>query len=74
MPRLDQIILIERESAMGSQGINNNGERLVNFCLNNNCVIGRTIFQYKDIHKLTWKLPDGKTVKIDHIVIIIIIV
>ena len=35
----------ERESAMGSQGcgtINNNGERLVNLCLNTNCVIGGT--------------------------------
>ena len=55
----------DREKAMGSQGcgtINNNGEILVNFCLNNNCVIGGTIFQHKDIHKLTWKSPDGKIV------------
>ena len=32
----------DRERAIGSQGcgtMNNNGERLVNFCLNNNCVI-----------------------------------
>ena len=73
MPILDQIILIERESAMGSQGcgtINNNGERLVYFCLNNNCVIGGTIFQHKYIHKLTWKSPDGKTVnQVHHVVI-----
>ena len=59
-----------REREMGSQGcgtINNNGERLVNFCLNNNCAIGGTIFQHKYIPKLTWKSPDGKTVnKIDH--------
>ena len=53
----------DRERAMGSQGcgtINNNGERLVNFCLNNNCVIDGTIFQHKDIHKLTWKLMMGR--------------
>ena len=58
---------------MGSHGcgtIKNNGERLVNFCLNNNCVIGGTIFQHKYIHKLTWKSSDGKTVnQIDHVVI-----
>ena len=63
----------DRERAMGSQGcgtIFNNGERLVNFCLNNNCVIGGTIFQHKYIHKLTWKSPDGKTAnQIDHVVI-----
>ena len=63
----------DRERAMDSQGcatINNNGERLVNFCLNNNCEIGGTIFQHKYIHKLTWKSPYGKTVnQIDHVVI-----
>ena len=61
------------ERAMGSQGcgtINNNGERLVNFCLNKNYVIGGTIFQHKYIHKLTWTFPDGKTVnQINHVVI-----
>ena len=63
----------DRERAMGSQGcgtINNNGERLVNFCLNNDCVIDGTIFQHQDIHKLTWKSPDGTTMnQIDHVVI-----
>ena len=63
----------DRERAMGSQGcgtINNKGERLVNFCLNNNCVIGGTIFQHTYIHKLTWKSPDRKTVnQIGHVVI-----
>ena len=63
----------DRERAMGSQGcgtINNNGEILVNFCLNNNCAIGGTIYQPKNIHKLTWKSPDDKTVnQIDHVVI-----
>ena len=43
----------DREREMGSQGcgtINNNGERLVCLCLNNNCARGGTIFQHKDIH------------------------
>ena len=59
----------DRERAMGREGcgiINDNGEKFVNFCLNN-CVIGGTIFQHKEIHKLTWKSPDGRTVnQIDH--------
>ena len=63
----------DRERAMGSQGcgtIINNGERLVNLCLNNNYTIGGTIFQYKYIHKLTWKSPDRKTVnQIVHVAI-----
>ena len=69
MRRFDQII--DSERAMGSQccgTINNNSERLVNFCLNNNCAIGGTIFQHQDIHKLTWKSPDGKKGnQIDHV-------
>ena len=63
----------DRERAMGREGcgiINDNGEKFVNFCLNNNCVIGGTIFQHKEIHKLTWKSPYGRTVnQIDHVVI-----
>ena len=58
---------------MGKHGcgvMNDNGERLVDFCLNNNYVIGGTIFAHRDIHKLTWKSPDGRTSnQIDHIII-----
>ena len=61
------------ERAMGKHGcgvMNDNGERLVDFCLNNNYVIGGTIFAHRDIHKLTWKSPDGRTSnQIDHIII-----
>ena len=54
----------DRERAMGSQDcgtMNNNGERLVNFCPTNNCAIDGTIFQHKYIHKLTWMSPDGNS-------------
>ena len=49
------------ENVMGKHGcgnINDDGERLVEFCLNNNYVIGGTIFPHKNIHKLTWKSPN----------------
>lgn len=61
------------ERAMGKHGcgvMNNNGERLADFCLNNNCVIGGTIFPHKAIHKLTWRSPDGRSFnQIDHIIV-----
>ena len=61
------------ERVLGKEGfgmINNNGERLIETCQENNLVIGGSIFQHKDIHKITWKSPDGRTVsQIDHIII-----
>ena len=61
------------DRAMGKHGcgvMNNNGERLVDFCLDNKCVVGGTIFPHKNIHKLTWKSPNGFTSnQIDHILI-----
>ena len=61
------------ERVLGKEGfgmINNNGERLIETCHENNLVIGGSIFQHKDIHKITWKSPDGRTVsQIDHIII-----
>ncbi|XP_062597006.1 craniofacial development protein 2-like [Saccostrea cucullata] len=62
-----------KESIMGKHGcgvINNNGSRLEDFCLENKLVIGGTIFQHKNIHKLTWTSPDGHTQnQIDHVLI-----
>ena len=45
-----------RGDTMGRHGcgtINDNGERLVEFCLSNRCIIGGTIFPHRDIHKLS---------------------
>ena len=49
---------------------NNNGTRLLDFCALNQLTVGGTLFQHKDIHKGTWRSPDGRTVtQIDHICI-----
>ena len=61
------------EQAVGTHAcgiVNDNGERLINFSMTNNTVIGWTIFEHKNIHKLTWKTPDGVAVnQIDHVII-----
>ena len=61
------------EKNMGKQGLgirNENGERFLELCMENDLVIGGTIFQHKKIHKETWISPDGKTKnQIDHVAI-----
>ena len=50
--------------------INDNDERLCDFGESNHLTVGGTLFQHKNIHKLTWKFPDGVTEsQIDHIII-----
>ena len=61
------------ERVMGKHGcgiMNENGEHLVDFCGLNNLVIGETLYPHKDIHKLTWVSPGGRSQnQIDHIMI-----
>ena len=55
---------IGSEDAMGRHGcgiIKDNEERLVEFCLNNNCRIGDTIFPHRYIHKLGRRPPERHT-------------
>ena len=64
-----------RERVMGSHGLgthlmNENGERMCDFCELNSLLVGGTLFQHKDIHKRTWTSPDGNTkAQLDHIII-----
>lgn len=57
--------------AMGEHGcgvMNENEERLAEFCTTNNYVIGGTLFPHRNIHKLTWHSPNMRDKnQIDHI-------
>ena len=61
------------EDALGHEGIgdrNDNGNILLECCINNELVVTTTLFQHKDIHKHTWNSPDGRTKNmIDHILV-----
>uniref|UniRef100_A0A3P9H430 Endonuclease/exonuclease/phosphatase domain-containing protein n=1 Tax=Oryzias latipes TaxID=8090 RepID=A0A3P9H430_ORYLA len=61
------------ERAMGEHGcgtMNENGERLIDFCNTNNLVVGGTLFPHRDIHKLTWYSPNDRDKnQIDHMMI-----
>lgn len=62
-----------RKTVMGREGlgeINESGEMFVEFCEQNELVIGGSMFKYKGIHKITWMSPDEKVKnQIDHIAI-----
>jgi hypothetical protein len=49
---------------------NDNGSRLINFGSARSMLIGSTMFDHKDIHKMTWKSPGGNTLnQTDHLLI-----
>jgi hypothetical protein len=49
---------------------NDNGIRLTNLGYSKNMVVASTLFNHKNIHKMTWRSPDGQTFnQIDHLLI-----
>jgi sorting nexin-29 len=49
---------------------NDNGIRLISFAASHDMIIGSTLFQHKNIHKATWRSPDGSySNQIDHMLI-----
>jgi hypothetical protein len=47
---------------------NDNGVRVVNVATSKNLVVKSTMFPHRNIHKYTWRSPDGKTHnQIDHV-------
>ena len=49
---------------------NGNGQKLINFCQENNLVITNTLFQHHKRRQYTWCSPDGKTRnQIDYILV-----
>jgi hypothetical protein len=52
------------------QESNENAKRLIHFTASRNMVIGTTLFQHMDIHKITWRSPDVHHFsQIDHLLI-----
>lgn len=48
---------------MGKEGEstkNNNGERMIEFCIENDLIITNSKFKHKDIHKYTREQPSRK--------------
>ena len=62
-----------RKEVMRKFGIgimNDSGQRKCDFCSANGFIITGTNFPHKDIHKLTWGSPDGRTVNQIHHVLV----
>ena len=50
--------------------MNDNEERLCDFCSTNGFVLTGTLFPHKEIHKTTWKSTDGRKLnQINHVIV-----
>ena len=53
-----------KEIAVGKHridGLTNSGERVINYCEENDLIIGETLYTHRSTHKLNWTSPDGRT-------------
>jgi endonuclease/exonuclease/phosphatase family metal-dependent hydrolase len=62
------------KSSIGNESLheisNDNGVRVANFSTSKNLTVKSTMFSHRNIHKVTWTSPDGRTHnQIDHILI-----
>lgn len=49
---------------------NENGDMFIDFCAQNELIVGGTLFPHKTYHKLTWVSPGGRASnQTDHTVI-----
>ena len=54
----------------GVPGVNENGEKLVDLCIERELVIGNTWFKKRDIHKYTWESGvDGQRALMDYVLV-----
>lgn len=52
----------------GEETLNNNGQRMIDFCINNQVLIGNSWFKHKTIHKITYEAEQrGQKSIIDYI-------
>jgi hypothetical protein len=60
----------ERRNRIREKTLNNNRERLLNFCIMNDLIILNTMFIHKNIHKITREEPSKKEKSIiDYIIV-----
>ena len=52
----------------GEVALNNNGKKLIDFCIFNNLKIMNTFFKHKECHKFTWEARRHKSI-IDYFII-----